>query len=403
MLAGMTDPRSQMDLFGAPAAPANAPRGRGARSNPPVRYESLRREAFDDGWGEDPPPRQLRTEVSEERPRRIITRNHSPDVPFDRSINPYRGCEHGCIYCFARPTHAYLGLSPGLDFETRLIARPDAARRLAEELRRPGHRVAPIAIGTNTDPYQPLERQRGIMRAILTVLRDHRHPVTIVTKGAGIVRDADILGEMGRAGLARVAVSLTTLDNRLSRAMEPRAAAPAARLRAIAGLARQGCPVGVLVAPVIPGLNDHEIERLIAAAAGAGASFGGHIVLRLPLEVRDLFREWLQAEFPARAGRVMRLVRELHGGRDYDPEWGRRLTGQGTHAALIARRMALALRRHRLDRRQPPLRTDLFRIPPRAGDQLSFAALLTSPDQPAPDPASRNSITTPPTTPATRL
>ncbi|HUF86947.1 MAG TPA: PA0069 family radical SAM protein [Thermohalobaculum sp.] len=346
-----------------------APRGRGAGTNPTGRFERLAREAFDDGWDieEELPP--LRTEVAIDRSRSVLVRNTSPDLPFDRSVNPYRGCEHGCTYCYARPSHAQLGLSPGLDFETRLTAKPDAPRLLAAALARPGYRPAPIALGTNTDPYQPVEKRWRIMRGILEVLGEHRHPVTITTKGALIVRDLDILGELGRAGLAHVQVSLTSLDPRLSRAMEPRAASPGRRLMAVRALAEAGVPVGVNLAPIIPALNDHEIERLVAAAAEAGACTASHIVLRLPREVASLFREWLERAFPDRAARVMARVRELHGGRDYDPAWGKRMTGQGVLARLIAQRVAAARRRHGLDRPWPALRTDAFRRPPRPGDQ----------------------------------
>ncbi len=347
-------------------------RGRGAGVNPTGRHERLARETFDDGWDidEDLPP--LRTEVAVDRARSVLVRNSSPDLPFDRSVNPYRGCEHGCVYCYARPSHAQLGLSPGLDFETRLTAKPEAPRLLAEALGRPGYRPAPIALGTNTDPYQPVEKHWRIMRGLLEVLSAHRHPVTVTTKGALILRDLDLLGEMGRAGLAHVQVSLTSLDPRLSRAMEPRAASPGRRLSAVGALAEAGVPVGVNLAPVIPALNDHEIERLIEAAAGAGARRAGHIVLRLPREVAPLFREWLERAFPDRAARVMARVRELHGGRDYDPAWGKRMTGEGVLARLIARRVEAARRRHGLDRDWPALRADLFRPPSRAGDQLSL-------------------------------
>ena len=347
-------------------------RGRGAAVNPTGRYERERREAFDDGWesGEELPA--LRTEVAVDRSRSVLVRNSSPDVPFDRSVNPYRGCEHGCVYCYARPTHAQLGLSPGLDFETRLTAKPEAPRLLEAALRKPGYRVAPVALGTNTDPYQPVEKDWRIMRGILDVLSEYRHPVTITTKGALVTRDLDILGEMGRAGLAHVQVSLTSLDPRLSRAMEPRAASPGRRLEMIRALAGAGVPVGINLAPVIPALNDHEIERLIAAGAAAGAEGAAYIVLRLPLEVAPLFREWLERKFPDRAARVIGAVRELHGGRDYDPAWGRRMKGEGVLARLIARRFEAASRRHGLDGPGRRLRTDLFRVPPRAGDQLAL-------------------------------
>ena len=353
-------------------ADSRAPKGRGAASNRSGRFESHAREGFDDGWDgpEDLPP--LRTTVAVDASRTVIARNTSPDVPFDRSINPIRGCEHGCVYCFARPSHAFLGLSPGLDFETKLVAKPDAPALLARELSRRGYRPAPIAIGTNTDPYQPAERQLRVMRGILETLRDFRHPVTIVTKGALVGRDVDILGAMGREGLARVAISLTSLDHRLSRSMEPRAAAPARRLAAIRALAEAGCPVSVLVAPVIPAINDHEIEALLAAAKEAGAQAARYIVLRLPLEVKDLFREWLARDWPDRAARVMGHVRTMHGGQDYDPTFGKRMRGEGPYAALIAQRFAVAAKRAGLEGDLPPLRTDLFAVPPRAGDQLSL-------------------------------
>lgn len=349
------------------------PRGRGAVTNRSGRFEALARLAVDDGWDrgeEDLPP--LRTEVTVDATRTIIVRNASPDIPFDRSINPYRGCEHGCIYCFARPSHAFLGLSPGLDFETRLLAKPEAPRLLARELGRPGYRPAPIAIGTNTDPYQPIEARLRIMRGVLEVLAEARHPVTVVTKGALVERDADILGAMGRDRLAAVGVSLTTLDRRLARSMEPRAAAPEVRLRAIRRLTEAGCPVWVNVAPIIPAMNDVEIEAILEAARDAGAVGAGYIVLRLPREVADLFREWLAEAWPDRAARVMSRVRALHGGRDYDPEWGRRMKGEGVEAELIGRRFALARRRFGLDGPRPALDVGLFRRPAAEGRQLSL-------------------------------
>ncbi|MGM0583842.1 MAG: PA0069 family radical SAM protein [Pseudomonadota bacterium] len=355
-------------------APDAARRGRGALTNRSGRYERETRAPARDDWpGEEDEPAPLRTLILRDASRKVIARNDSPDVPFDRSVNPYRGCEHGCIYCFARPSHAWLGHSPGLDFETKIHLKPDAPERLAEELRAKSYDCRPLAIGTNTDPYQPLEREHRVMRGILEVLAEHRHPVTITTKGAGVTRDLDILGEMGRQGLARVLISLTSLDNRLSRTMEPRAASPQARLRTIAALSRVGVPTGMLVAPVIPALTDHELERLLKAGARAGARSAAYIVLRLPLEVRELFEEWLEAHFPDRAARVMGRVRELHGGRDYDSRFGRRMSGQGVWADLLRRRFATAARRLGLDGDLPPLRTDLFRVPPRAGDQLALA------------------------------
>lgn len=349
-----------------PHVPARSRRGRGAVSNRSGRFEALRRAAFDDGWEADEPPR-LKTELSVDASRSIIARNASPDMPFDRSINPYRGCEHGCVYCFARPTHAFLGLSPGLDFETKLVMKPDAPELLRKALAARRYEPRPIAIGTNTDPYQPVEKQQRIMRGVLETLAAFNHPVTIVTKSALVARDADILGEMGRRGLAKVALSLTTLDPGLSRKMEPRAAAPQRRLWALRQLSAAGCPTGVILAPLIPAINDHEIEALMRAAAASGAKTASYIVLRLPLEVRDLFVEWLETHFPDRAGRVMRYVRELHGGRDYDPEWGKRLRGEGVYAGLIRRRFQRAAAAHGLDRAEIRLRTDLF-APPRAAD-----------------------------------
>ena len=357
--------------------PPNPPRGprtraRGAASNAAGRFEPYAREAVDDGWGAEEDPPLLRTEIAFEAPRSVITRNRSPDVGFDRSINPYRGCEHGCVYCFARPSHAFLGLSPGLDFETRITAKPTAPERLAAELARPSYRPAPVAIGTNTDPYQPAERDLGIMRRILEVLRDFGHPVTVVTKGALIERDIDILGAMAAAGLARVGISLTTLDRDLARSLEPRAAAPARRLAVIRRLAAAGVPVRAMIAPVIPGLTDHEIEALLTAARDAGASAASYILLRLPLEVGPLFREWLEAARPLRAASVMARVRETRGGRDYDPAWHRRMSGSGIHAGLIARRFEVAARRLGLDRELPALRCDRFAVPGGASRQLDL-------------------------------
>lgn len=348
------------------------PRGRAALSNEVGRFEPYQREAVDDGWGGEDDLPVLRTSVSDEAPRRIITRNASPDISFDRSINPYRGCEHGCIYCFARPSHAWLGLSPGLDFETRLVAKSTAPDLLERELRAKSYRPDVIAIGTNTDPYQPIERDRGIMRRVLEVLRAHRHPVAVVTKGTLIERDIDILGEMGRMGLARVGISITTLDPDLSRRMEPRVPAPKRRLQTIRRLTDAGCPVRVMVSPVVPALTDHEMEAILAAGADAGAVAASWIMLRLPREVSGLFRAWLEEHYPDRAARVMGRVRELHGGRDYDPEWGKRMTGEGIFSQMVAQRFAIATRRLGLAHELPALRTDLFQPPPRAGDQLSL-------------------------------
>lgn len=347
-------------------------KGRGAAVNPASRYDRTVSQPVDDGWPDTDPQPPVRTTVEIDSTRTIIARNSSPDVPFDRSINPYRGCEHGCVYCFARPSHAQLGYSPGLDFETRLLAKPAAADLLAQALRKPGYQVAPIAIGTNTDPYQPIEKDWRIMRGILEVLWDHRHPVTVTTKGSLITRDLDLLGKMGRAGLARVSISLTTLDNQISRMMEPRAAAPGRRIAMIRALTKAGVPTGVGIAPIVPGLTDHEIEHLLRAGADAGADSAGYINLRLPLEVSPLFREWLARVYPDRAERIMGRVRQMHGGKDYDATFHKRRSGTGVHAQLVARRFEIARKQVGLDRRVPALRCDLFRVPPRAGDQLSL-------------------------------
>ena len=346
-------------------------KARGAGSNRVGRYERHDREYRGDGWEIPEDTSLLRTEVSEEFPRTVITRNASPDISFDRSVNPYRGCEHGCSYCFARPTHAWLGLSPGLDFETRIIARPRADEVLRRQLSQKAYDVAPIAIGTNTDPYQPAEARYRIMSRILSVLHEFRHPVTIVTKGALIEQDLPVLTEMAQDGLVRVALSVTSLDARLSRLMEPRAPVPARRLAAIERLAGAGVPTQVMVAPVVPALTDHEMEAILKASAEAGALAAGWIMLRLPLEVSPLFREWLEAHFPDRAGRVMARIREMHGGQDYSAEWGKRMRGEGHYAQMIAHRFAIASRRLGLDRDLPELRTDLFRVPGRA-EQLTL-------------------------------
>jgi len=346
-------------------------RARAAGSNSTGRFEKLHATSEHDGWDIEEEEVLLKTEVSIERPRSVISRNTSPDLSFDRSINPYRGCEHGCIYCFARPSHAYLGLSPGLDFETRLIARPDAARVLRKELSSSRYVPATIAIGTNTDPYQPIETKHRVMRQVLEVLAEFNHPVTVVTKGTLIERDTDILGEMGKAGLAQVAISVTSLDPILSRKMEPRAPVPARRLAAIRRLTDAGCPVRVMVAPVVPALTDHELETILQGAHGAGAISAGWIMLRLPLEVSPLFQAWLAQHFPDRVGRIMARVREMHGGQDYSAQWGRRMRGEGTYATLIARRYDVATKRLGLTQKLPELRTDVFGIPGQ-GRQLSL-------------------------------
>ncbi len=346
--------------------------GRGAAARDSGRFERHRYEDVHDGWDipEDLAP--LRTEVAEERPRSMINYVRSPDIPFDRTINPYRGCEHGCIYCFARPSHAYLGLSPGLDFETRLVARPDAPDVLARELRAPRYVPRTLAIGTNTDPYQPIERDRGIMRRCLEVLRDFGHPVAIVTKGTLIERDMDILTQMAGRGLVRVGISVTTLDAALARKMEPRVPAPARRMATIRRLSEAGIEVRLMVSPVVPGLTDHELERIVQAGADAGAASASWIMLRLPREVSPLWQDWLAEHYPGQAARVMARLREMHGGKDYSSDWGRRMRGEGEYARLVARRFDVAARRAGLDRDLPALRTDLFRPPARPGDQLSL-------------------------------
>ena len=352
--------------------PPEAVRGRGTASRESGRFERHARETVHDGWDIPEEVGVVRTEVSDEVPRTLINYTRSPDLPFDRTINPYRGCEHGCVYCFARPTHAYLGLSPGLDFETRLVARPDAPRVLARELRSRSYRPATIAIGTNTDPYQPIEKARGIMRGVLEVLHAHRHPVAIVTKGTLIERDIDILSEMAALGLARVGISVTTLDPALSRRMEPRVPAPARRLATIRRLTEAGIPVRLMASPMVPALTDPELEAILAAGAAAGADAASWIMLRLPREVAPLWQDWLETHYPDRAARVMARLTEMHGGKVYSAQWHKRMRGEGHYAQIIAHRFALATRRLGLDRPTAPLRTDLFRVPPRPGDQLSL-------------------------------
>jgi len=352
-------------------------RGRGAVGNPTGRYEVFDRHAVDDGWflddDDDLPP--LRTEITTEASRTVITRNTSPDVPFDRSINAYRGCEHGCVYCFARPSHAYAGLSPGLDFETRIFAKDDAPLVLERELRRPGYVAEPIMLGANTDPYQPAERTRRITRGILEVLAAFRHPLAIATKSALVLRDLDILAPMAADGLASVGVSVTTLDAGLARKMEPRAATPAKRLATIRALAGAGIPTTVLAAPMIPHLNDHELERILAEASRAGASAANYILLRLPLELKELFSDWLDAHYPDRAARVLNQLRETRDGNLYVADFSTRMAGTGVYAELLARRFRIACKHLGLEASgtsERVLVTHLFRPPPRAGDQLSF-------------------------------
>ena len=340
------------------------PKARGASGNPVNRYHEQYSEAVDDGWpGDGEAPPEPRTTVQAETSRTILTRNQSPDVPFDRSLNPYRGCEHGCIYCYARPSHAWMDISPGLDFETRLFFKPEAPELLRRELARPGYEPAPVALGSNTDAWQPVERKLGITRGLLEVLRESRHPVCMVTKSALIERDIDLLAPMAGEGLARCAVSLTTLDARLGRVMEPRAAPPKRRLLTIRRLAEAGIPVTVLVAPVIPALTDHELESLLEAAREAGASSARMVMLRLPREVEGLFEAWLQEHFPDRAGHVMNRLRDLHRGRACDHRFGQRMTGSGIFAELVARRFRLAVERLGFGE-APPLCQDLFIPPP---------------------------------------
>lgn len=354
--------------------PATIRKGRGAATNPQTRFSQHVRTPFDDGWTreiDDLPT--LDTTIRSEQARSIISRNRSPDVPFEQSINPYRGCEHGCIYCFARPSHSYLDLSPGIDFETRLFHKENAVELLEAELRKPGYRCRPIVLGINTDAYQPIERELRLTRRLLELLAEYRHPVSLLTKGATILRDRDILAELARDDLVSVSVSITTLDNDLKRTLEPRTASPAARLRILSELRAIGIRPGVMVAPVIPAINDHEMEAILRASAEAGATRAGYVVLRLPHELKDVFRDWLAAHYPDRAEHVMSLVRQLYGGRDYDPTWGSRQTGTGHLAELIAGRFKVARRRHGLDRDdRPPLNTSLFRVPQRSGDQLGL-------------------------------
>jgi DNA repair photolyase len=347
-------------------------RGRGTLSNASGRYEPIARIAFDDGWQslDDLPP--FKTTVSVDSSRKIITRNDSPDISFDRSINPYRGCEHGCVYCYARPTHAYLGLSAGLDFESKLFAKPEAPHLLERELSAPGYQPRTIAIGTNTDPYQPIERKYQVMRGILEVLERAGHPVGIVTKSALILRDLDILTRLAERNLVKVALSVTTLDANLARTMEPRAATPARRLETLRQLSAAGVPTSVMVAPVIPAINDADIERILDAAALAGVKGAGYVLLRLPLEVRDLFVEWLKANYADREKHVMKLIRDMRGGKDYDSAFGKRMKGSGPYAWMIGRRFETACERLGLNQDKVALATEHFRPPRPRAEQLSL-------------------------------
>lgn len=347
-------------------------RGRGTLSNMSGRYEPLARIAFDDGWRSIEELSPFQTTVTLDATRKIIARNESPDISFDRSINPYRGCEQGCVYCFARPTHTYLGLSAGLDFESKLFAKPDAPALLERELSAKGYEPRTMAIGTNTDPYQPIERQYAIMRGILEVLERAGHPVGIVTKSALVLRDLDILTRMAKRSLVKVALSVTTLDAGLARTMEPRAATPTRRLEALRQLSRAGVPTTVMVAPIIPALTDAEIERILDAAKIAGVKEAGYVMLRLPLEVRDLFKEWLTEHFPDRVKHVFKLVRDMRGGKDYDSTWGQRMSGSGPYAWMIGRRFEAACERLGLNQRKVHLTTEHFQPPMKGAEQLSL-------------------------------
>ncbi|HZY67704.1 MAG TPA: PA0069 family radical SAM protein [Devosia sp.] len=360
------------DLIGRGMLDPKRNRGRGAQTNKASRFDTESREAFDDGWGQVEELKPFETIEHIERAKSIITRNESPDIGFDRSINAYRGCEHGCSYCFARPSHAYLGHSAGLDFERQIYVKVNAVELLRREIGDKRYRPKPIAMGTNTDPYQPAERTHKLTRGILEVLLEARHPASIVTKSALVVRDLDILSEMAKLGLIHVGLSVTSLDHILSRKMEPRASTPEKRLEAIRLLSAAGVPTGIMAAPMIPAINDMEMERILDAGAAQGAQWAGMVLLRLPGEVRDIFREWMLRHYPDRVKHVMSLVRDTRGGKDYNSAWGERMTGEGAYATLMQQRFAKAKERFGLDKRLPALRTDLF-VPPRAEDnQLSL-------------------------------
>jgi DNA repair photolyase len=347
-------------------------RGRGARSNPTHRFTVEARSFLDDGWeslAELPP---LKTEIFTETPKSIISRNDSPDISFDRSINPYRGCEHGCTYCYARPAHAYMGLSPGLDFESKLFIKPNAAALLREELTATNYVPRTIALGANTDPYQPIEKQYRISRGVLEVLAEFNHPVGIVTKNAMVTRDIDILQPMAKQGLVKVALSITTLDGKLARAMEPRASTPSKRLGAIEALSKAGVPTVVMLGPIIPGLNDHEIENILKAARAAGATEAGYTMLRLPHEVKGIFKDWLEKQYPDRFAKVMSQVKDVRSGRESSSQFGERMTGSGPVAWTIGRRFQLACQRLGLNAARVKLRTDLFARPPMVGEQMAL-------------------------------
>ena len=361
--------RAAADEYGAGSIVEEARRrGRGAISRRSGRYESEAREETDDGWGSFEQLEALKTTIHLEKPRSVISRNDSPDISFDRSVNPYRGCEHGCVYCYARPTHAYVGFSPGLDFETEIFVKEGAAQILERELSAPGYVAKPLAIGSNTDPYQPAEKRFRLMRSLLETLSRANHPVGIVTKSALIARDIDLLAPMARKGLAKVAISVTTLDRGLARAMEPRAASPQRRLDTIARLADAGIPVSVLVAPIIPAINDAEIEAILTRAHAVGAREAGYVMLRLPLELRDIFSEWLVAHFPAKARHVLSLVRSTRDGKLYDASYDQRMKGSSPYAWMIGRRFEIAVAR--LGFSQTRLRADLFKSPRASAEQL---------------------------------
>jgi len=347
-------------------------RGRAAGLNPSGRFEAVSKHVFDDGWQtlDELPP--FKTEVATETPRKIITTNDSPDLPFDRSINPYRGCEHGCVYCFARPTHSYMGLSAGLDFESRLFAKPNAAKLLRKELANPNYEVKSMAMGTNTDPYQPIEKQWRVTREILEVLEETNHPVGLVTKSSLITRDIDILSRMAKKGLARVAISVTSMDRKLSRAMEPRAATPTLRLETIRQLSEAGIPTSVMVAPIVPALTDHELERILDAAKANGAKDAGYILLRLPNEVSGLFKDWLLRHYPDSYTHVLSILRSMRSGKDNTAEFGTRMRGVGPYAWQLGRRFDISTRKLGLARMRMSLRTDLFTPPQLEGTQLSL-------------------------------
>jgi DNA repair photolyase len=360
------------DVLPRTLVPEDLRRGRGARSNRVGRFERELREAFDDGWGGETDAPPLRTDVHRENVRSIISRNDSPDLSFDRSINPYRGCEHGCIYCYARPTHCYLGHSAGLDFETKLYAKVNAAEVLERELGHPSYEAKFLALGAVTDPYQPIEREYQLTRGVLEVLDRTSHPVGIITKSALVLRDIDILARMAQRNLVKVAISVTTLDRATARKMEPRAATPARRLAALQALTAAGVPVAVMVAPIVPAITDSEIERILDAAHAAGAREAGYVLLRLPLELKELFREWLETEFPDRAARAINLLRSMHGGKDYTPEWRVRQCGRGPYAEQIGARFRLCIKRLGMNARSCALTTSLFRRPVLQGAQLSL-------------------------------